>query len=149
VAYPITGIAQTGFLDVKVTNENGLYDIKFQGFCFISLPGGGMGVTPCFIATAAYGTPFEAHLDTFRRFRDGVLLKSAVGTWLVESYYRMSPPIADAVARHAWLGAVVRAVLTPVAAVLESPRWAVLPFGVMMAFLGGILGRRARRHLAR
>lgn len=143
VAYPISGIATTGFLDVRVTNDNGLYDIKFQGFCFISLPGGGAGVAPCFIATAAYGTPFERHLDTFRAFRDGVLLKSAWGTALVKAYYRFSPPVADAVAAHPALGTVVRGVLTPVAFGLEHPTGLmVLLLGGMLS--GGIIYKRAR-----
>jgi polyhydroxybutyrate depolymerase len=50
-------------------------------------PSGGM----CFIATAAYGTSTAKQLDVLRDFRDAVLLKSAVGSRLVDLYYQVSP----------------------------------------------------------
>jgi hypothetical protein len=65
----------------------------------------------CFIATAAYGTETAAELDILRDFRDQVLLKNALGSRFVEAYYKVSPPVADFIAKSDFLRAVVREVL--------------------------------------
>jgi hypothetical protein len=73
------------------------------------------GTTPpsggCFIATAAYGTPTAKQLDVLRAFRDDVLLKSTVGSRLVDFYYRTSPPIADFISQHSVVRTLVRELL--------------------------------------
>lgn len=80
---------------------------------------GGWGF--CFIATAAYGTETASQLDVLREFRDQVLLKSAVGSRLVETYYKLSPPVADIIAKNDFLRAAIRTVfLDPIVNVL---RW--------------------------
>ena len=71
---------------------------------------------PCFIATAAYGTPLHPHLDILRDFRDQYLMPSKFGRWLVECYYRYSPSAADFIAKHKTLQVVVRASLLPLVA---------------------------------
>ena len=65
----------------------------------------------CFIATSAYGTETAAELDILRDFRDQVLLENALGSRFVEAYYRISPPVADFIAKNDFLRAVVREVL--------------------------------------
>lgn len=55
----------------------------------------GTSATGCFIATAAYGTSMGKDLDTLRAFRDQVLPDE-----LVKFYYRYSPTVAKAIARH-------------------------------------------------
>jgi len=76
---------------------------------------------PCFIATAAYGTPTAEQIDVLRDFRDVVLLKSTVGSQLVALYYRLSPPIADFIARSDSLRALVRELLVdPVVWIAEA-----------------------------
>jgi hypothetical protein len=70
-------------------------------------PAGGF----CFIATAAYGTETAAELDILRDFRDQVLLENALGSLFVETYYKVSPPVADFIATNDFLRAVVREVL--------------------------------------
>jgi len=65
----------------------------------------------CFIATAAYGTETAAELDILRDFRDQVLLENDLGSRFVEAYYRVSPPVADFIAKNDFLRAVVREVL--------------------------------------
>jgi len=62
----------------------------------------------CFIATAAYGTETAAELDILRDFRDQVLLKNTLGLGFVEAYYKLSPPIADFIAKNDFLRAIVR-----------------------------------------
>ena len=65
----------------------------------------------CFIATAAYGTETASQLNVLRSFRDQVLLKNTVGSRFVEAYYKLSPPIADFIAKSDLLRTVVREVL--------------------------------------
>ena len=68
---------------------------------------------PCFIATAAYGTPMAEEIEILREFRDEYLLTSPVGKGLVEFYYRVSPPMAEFITEHPSLKPVVRAGLVP------------------------------------
>ena len=65
----------------------------------------------CFIATAAYGTETASQLDILRDFRDQILLKNALGSRFVEAYYKISPPVADFIAKNDFLRAVVKEVL--------------------------------------
>ncbi len=72
----------------------------------------------CFIATAAYGSYLDSHVDTLRNFRDECLMTSSLGQSFVTLYYKTSPPIAQYISEHAYLKPVVRALLMP--AVLMS-----------------------------
>ncbi len=74
---------------------------------------GGGGGGGCFIATAAFGSPMEKHVQILKDFRDIYLLKSRLGTAFVKAYYRYSPPVADVIARHSVLRVVVRIGLMP------------------------------------
>lgn len=67
----------------------------------------------CFIATAAYGSPLDVHVQVLRQFRDRFLLPHPVGHNIVRYYYRYSPPVADALARQSTVRQVVRAALVP------------------------------------
>lgn len=75
---------------------------------------GGGGGGPCFIATAAYGTPLDGDIDTLRQVRDEFLLTNTVGTAFTDTYYRVAPTVADSVAASPMLAAVVRVMLVPV-----------------------------------
>jgi hypothetical protein len=79
-----------------------------------SSDGGGGG---CFIATAAYGSPMERHVKILKDFRDNFLMNNWPGRVLVDAYYRYSPSIADFIAQHAGLRAIVRAALLPLVGV--------------------------------
>jgi len=82
----------------------------------VSEPSGG-----CFIATAAYGTSTAEQLDVLREFRDDVLLKSTVGSRLVDLYYQVSPPIADFISEHSFVRTLVRELLVdPVVWLVEA-----------------------------
>jgi cold shock CspA family protein len=50
--------------------------------------------TGCFIATAVYGDHETAEVLALRRFRDRVLMRSALGRTFVALYYRASPALA-------------------------------------------------------
>jgi adhesin/invasin len=84
---------------------------------FFGIGGGGGGETStsgCFIATAAYGSYLEGHVMILRNFRDSYLLTNSLGQAFVAFYYRNSPPIADFIAKHDSLRAMVRLGLAPI-----------------------------------
>ncbi len=67
----------------------------------------------CFIATAAYGSPFERQVVLLRDFRDNFLLTNRFGNWFVNTYYKVSPPVAQFISGHPYLKPVVRIALLP------------------------------------
>lgn len=77
-------------------------------------------VSPCFVATAAYGSPLASEVGTFRRFRDRHLMTNALGRALVSAYYEVGPQAAEALEEHPWLKSTARAILTPLAALLRD-----------------------------
>ncbi|MEL7237559.1 MAG: CFI-box-CTERM domain-containing protein [Planctomycetota bacterium] len=68
----------------------------------------------CFIATAAYGDYDHPQVRVLRQFRNDVLSRTALGRMLIATYYTLSPPFADAIARAAWRRALTRWTLWPV-----------------------------------
>jgi uncharacterized repeat protein (TIGR01451 family) len=82
---------------------------------------GDSGGGGCFIATAAYGSYLDPHVQVLRDFRDRYLMKSSMGRDLVSLYYTYSPPTAEFIARHKGLRLVTRAVLTPVVYAISYP----------------------------
>ncbi|MBI5739859.1 MAG: hypothetical protein HZA16_03975 [Nitrospirae bacterium] len=100
--------------------------------------GGGGG---CFIATAAYGSYLSDEVTVLRKFRDKFLLTNPPGKWFVMNiYYRWSPPMAGYIARHESLRAATRTALTPV---VYSIKYPYLPAGVLLA--GGLVLLRRRK----
>ncbi|MCX8085641.1 MAG: hypothetical protein N3C63_01940 [Rhodocyclaceae bacterium] len=98
------------------------------------------GSEDCFIATAAYGSPWEPHVASLRAFRDRVLLTNAAGRWLVARYYEFSPPVAEFIrGREGWR-AFVRALLTPLVFAIEAPLAALAL--TLAALFGFTLWRR-------
>ena len=71
---------------------------------------------PCFIATAAYGTPMAEEIGILREFRDEYLLTNPLGQAFVDFYYRISPPMAEFIAVHPALKPIVRVGLAPAVA---------------------------------
>jgi hypothetical protein len=91
-------------------------NIIMNGDYSITANFGRPGFLPCFIATAAYGTPLAEEIGILREFRDEYLLTNPVGKTLVEFYYRVSPPIAEFITEHPSLKPIVRAGLVPAVA---------------------------------
>jgi hypothetical protein len=83
----------------------------------------------CFIATAAYGSMMEPHVKTLRDFRDKFMLDNAAGKRFVRLYNTYSPPIADVIAKHDSLRAMVRIILLPVVGM----SWVALKIGPVSA----------------
>ena len=54
-------------------------------------------VSPCFVATAAYGSPLEPRVGALRRLRNRHLHNHAVGRVLVRAYEAVGPFVADAI----------------------------------------------------
>ncbi|MBX3269123.1 MAG: hypothetical protein KF729_02610 [Sandaracinaceae bacterium] len=77
-------------------------------------------VSPCFVATAAYGTPLAAEIGALRRLRDRHLASHAPGRALVALYEAVGPHLADAIREEPALRAAARTLLTPVVALA---RW--------------------------
>lgn len=76
---------------------------------------GGGGTKSCFVATMCYGDADAPNVMTLRRFRDRVLKRSELGRAFVFWYYRVGPHLANALASHPTLRAVIRNLLGKVA----------------------------------
>jgi hypothetical protein len=103
----------------------------------------------CFIATAAFGTKFEKHVQLLRRFRDLYLMPNSIGRAFVKAYYRYSPPMANFIARHDALRTMVRWSLVP----LIAFSWMLLHLGLAatlliagLTFFGIVIGLKRLRH---
>jgi len=72
---------------------------------------------PCFIATAAFGSPLHPFVQTLQDFRDKYLMSSRPGRKIVNLYYKYSPHIAELITNHKALRTVVRIWLMPFVAV--------------------------------
>ena len=110
----------------------------------------------CFIATAAYGSYTEPHVMVLRDFRDRLLLKNIAGKAFVRLYYAWSPPMADFIAGHDSLRAVVRIGLMPVVGIsyvalhtttVQKIILILLAFGLLSAIVVLARGFRKRKAL--
>ena len=77
------------------------------------------------IATAVYVSPTEPQVKVLHEFRDRFLLSNDVGRTFVRVYYTYSPHIADFIAKHSNLRAMVRLSLLA----LVGVSWVALKLG--------------------
>jgi hypothetical protein len=100
------------------------------------------GVSECFIATAAYGSPIEPNVNILLEFRDRFLRVNVIGKGFVRLYNTYSPPIADFIAKHDSLRMIVRVSLLPIVGL----SWVAFKIGLvstmalMLFFVIGIFG---------
>ncbi len=86
----------------------------------------------CFIATAAYGTNLAPEIKILQNFRDQYLVTNKPGIYLVNWYYKYSPPIAQYISDKSWLKAIVRGALWPVIYSIKFPFIALFTFLLML-----------------
>jgi hypothetical protein len=166
--YKVTGTGFTEFKDVVISGNavtltitdggsgdaDGLANGVIEDPVGVASPGGSGGGGSsggCFIATAAFGSYLHPFVAVLRTFRDVVLLPSSSGRSFVDWYYRVSPPIAQAIAQNGLLGAGVRLLLLPaIAGAFLCLKLGVIPTLLIFLFLGAaaVAGTRmARRKL--
>lgn len=92
------------FLYDTSTALRGVLNLNTSRVLWVSAPG------PCFVATVAFGEG-APELHALRGFRDRVLLRSRAGRVFTETYYRVGPVMAGAVARSSVLSGLTRATL--------------------------------------
>jgi hypothetical protein len=73
-------------------------------------------VTPCFVASAAYGSPLAEQVSVLRRLRDRHLMTNALGRAFVRAYYERGAGAARMLREHDSVRGVVRALLAPLVA---------------------------------
>lgn len=107
------GIMQ-GTLTIDDYNNGNNYDLTFvEGTFSITVCGGGMPLPYCMVL-AAYDNEVLDGVTALREFRDEYLITNAVGRALTDLYYKVSPPIARFITKHASVKPIIRAGLLPV-----------------------------------
>ena len=98
----------------------------------------------CFIATAAYGSYLDPHVEQLRWFRDEFLLTNTTGRQMVDWYYANSPPVADYISQHDSIRLLVRLLLTPVVYSIMYPVTALTLLSAIVIMLSA--RRRYKKH---
>ena len=96
----VISLFNTSYEDITFITDNGTFVVKTAP----TTP----TPSPCFIATAAYGTPLHEDIDALRAFRDKYLMTNPIGRTFVKIYYTTSPPTADAIRENEGLRTIVR-----------------------------------------
>jgi hypothetical protein len=73
----------------------------------------------CFVATAAWGAPWDNKVQALRWVRDRYLERSPFGQSVIDFYYYASPPFASMIARSETARGMARSALGPVAELAE------------------------------
>ncbi|MDP1989843.1 MAG: CFI-box-CTERM domain-containing protein [Syntrophales bacterium] len=127
-----------------VSQNQGVIEAWMQ---WVPSGGGGGGDSEggggCFIATAAYGSYLDPHVQILRNFRDQYLLKNGPGRVFVRLYNHYSPPAASFIKDHDILRAATRILLTPVVYAVKYPS-GFLAACCLMVIVGGVYGSRRR-----
>lgn len=101
------------------------------------------GGSDCFIATAAYGSYLNPHVQVLRNFRDQYLLKNAPGRVFVQFYNYYSPLAASVIKDHEILRIATRILLTPVVYAVKYPK-GFLGTCCLVVIVGSVYQNRRR-----
>ena len=147
-AYNCAGIGDaSNEVEVAANSDDFYDDASTDDSSTDSESGGGGG--GCFIATAAYGSPFESHVKILREFRDSYLISTNLGRAFVRLYYEHSPVLADVIKKHETLKIITRWGLSPVVGVAYVALHASIPqqigFVLLIMLLITVLGVCLRR----
>ncbi|MCX8083914.1 MAG: S8 family serine peptidase [Calditerrivibrio sp.] len=120
-----------------VTASNGSYVYEEipsnRQYTFVEVYGGSSsGGGGCFIATAAFGSYLDPHVKVLREFRDKYLMTNTFGRWLVEKYYKYSPPLAEYIKDKELFKFVVRGFLSGFIFIILYP---IVTIGVVIVFI--------------
>ncbi len=99
--------------DILVTIHN-YSDEQLNNACYISYPPPVKSSSGCFIATAAFGSPFEENVMILKKFRDDTLSNYPAGQWFTRFYYKHSPPVAHFIDSREFAKSIVREMLRPI-----------------------------------
>ncbi|MCX5833440.1 MAG: hypothetical protein NTV99_02800 [Deltaproteobacteria bacterium] len=120
----------------------------------ITVSGGGAGSDdsgdggPCFIATAAYGSPLHPYLGLLREVRDRYIRTSSAGRLFLSVYERYAPSLAALIDRHEILKSLTRVALLPVLGLcfllLYAGPLSLFFFLVVLSVLSLYLARRRK-----
>jgi hypothetical protein len=81
---------------------------------------GGSGSSGCYIATMAYGDYDHPQVLELRKFRDEVLLKSNLGTYLVKIYYKVSPRMVEILKNQKSVNSAIRGILNLIVNIIKK-----------------------------
>ncbi len=76
-------------------------------------------VSPCFVASATYGSPLASEVHMLRRFRDRHLMSHAPGRALVRAYYKHGPKLAALVEHSRLARTLSQMILSPIVGILQ------------------------------
>jgi hypothetical protein len=121
--------------------------------CHVATPSEVIGLLEdeldCFIATAAFGSPFQSKVADFREFRNQYLHTTWLGQKVIRFYYRNSPPLARWMDKNPWVKPIARTLLWPLWAFAKaSLEYPLAVLGLLIALLTGLFLRRGRKDFA-
>ncbi|MBF0363086.1 MAG: hypothetical protein HQK49_18845 [Oligoflexia bacterium] len=71
-------------------------------------------LSACFVASAAYGSYLDPHVQTLREFRDKILKKFYLGRLFISYYENSSPLLAHLIQHNPTLKTISKIILTPI-----------------------------------
>jgi hypothetical protein len=101
----------------------------------------------CFIATAAFGSGFERHVNVLRQFRDKYLMESGFGRALVWFYWKHSPAGAWYISGRPGMKFIVRLMIVPVYWIVYSVMSGIALWLIVFSASCVLLRRRLRRRI--
>lgn len=99
----------------------------------------------CFIATAAYGSDMDEHVQMLRKFRNEYMAPFWIGRKLIKTYYKISPPFARWISDKENMKSIARGALWPIMGWAELALrfgWSVIVAPFLFVGLGLVLLRK-------